>query len=283
MRNRRFFLFLCYWLIIVSIQTTSQATAGSGGEVKFQVRTVPYGGKYSAKNIGAVWVEDAQGRFVKTIRVWANRRIQHLIKWRAISNENTVDAVTSATLRSHQTHNVTWNCTDITGSQVADGSYQIVVEFTEDNSNKGRPPGKWTAVEFTKSSSSLTLRPNDETYFKDIELIYTPGGTTQPTSLSGTVEDASSNQPLQNATVQLNRGNNIIYEITTDATGLYSFDNIEAGTYTLVVSKSGYTTWTEDVSLSSGQQVSGKNISLSKQGDSTAPSPPKNVRVEGSN
>lgn len=251
--------------------------------VSFQVRTESYDGKYGPKHVGAIWVEDSQNRFVKSLEVWAKKRIQHLIKWQAASGENTVDAVTSATLRSHQTHDVAWNCTDVNGAQVADGTYKIYVEYTEDNSNKsGKPPGKWTVVEFAKGTTGQTMAPPDETYFKDMQLIYsTGGGGTPPISISGTVKEAGSNNSISGATVQLKSGSTISYEINSDSAGFYKFSDIQAGGYTLVCAKSGYTTWTGTVSVNAGQQIAGQDISLTKETgvDTTPPKPPQNIQA----
>jgi len=269
-------------LILFSSSTAFTQTAGT---VTFKVRTEPFGGKYSPKNIGAVWVENAQGQFVKTLTVWAKKRIAHLIKWQAASGGNTVDAVTSATVRSHQTHTATWNCTDVNGTVVPDGAYKIFVEFTEDNSSKaGKPPGKWTVLEFTKGGSSQTLTPADETYFKDMELVYTPeGAVPSPASLQGKVTDATSGSPIANATVQLKASTVIRYEIKSDGSGVYRFDTVDAGTYELVASRTGYATWTGTITLNAGDQVTGKDIALSPASDTSPPAPPKNVRVQNSN
>ncbi|MFQ5823035.1 MAG: DUF2271 domain-containing protein [bacterium] len=271
------------YTFLVSQLISLNAVTGAEGTVTFQVRTVSYGGEYAEKNIGAIWVEDSQNKFVKTLNLWAAKRKGHLIKWNAASGGNVVDAVTSATLRTHETHNVTWNGTDINGNRVPDGTYKILVEFTEDNSNKsGQPPGKWTSIEFSKGSSPQNITPANETYFKDMELVYAATNSTN-TSMNGTVQDAATGAPLENATVQLKEGNVVRYEITSNASGLYSINNIQAGTYKLVCSKQGYETWMEDVNFNAGEPINGKNILLTPTSDTTAPSPPKNVRVELNN
>jgi len=66
----------------------------------------------------------------KTLKKRAANREQYLYTWRATSNQNVVDAVTGATLSSHETHRVTWDCRDTAGAVVPDGDYRIRVEFT---------------------------------------------------------------------------------------------------------------------------------------------------------
>jgi PKD repeat protein len=140
----------------------------SGGELTFTVRTVTQNGTYAPKHVLAIWVEDADG-FVKTRKAMANQRKQYLYTWHAASNYNVVDAITGPTLNSHQTHTVTWNCTDLAGDVVPDGDYTIWVEFTEKHAQ-----GPLYTLTFTKGPNSQSISPPDETYFKDIQLDFVP-------------------------------------------------------------------------------------------------------------
>jgi hypothetical protein len=138
------------------------------------VTTVTDGGRYSPRNVGAIWIEDGSGRFVKTLAVWAKRRIDRLHAWEDVTSqaglgENTVDAVTGATLSSHKTHQVSWDCTDTMEQRVPDGSYSVHFEMTDQNSS-----GPTASVDFTKGSSALTLTPPDEANFKGIKVVFTP-------------------------------------------------------------------------------------------------------------
>ena len=259
---------------VLSSLALHSVTLASDGTVTFQVKTISYGGKYSEKNIGAIWVEDSQGQFVKTLKVWAKKRKQHLIKWGAVSNENDVDAITSATIRSHEIHSVTWDCTDTDSSNVPDGPYKIYVEFTEDNSNKdGQPPGKWTVVEFAKGAAPQNINPPDETYFQNVELVYTISSIASA-SISGTVKDEQTNATLENATIQLKLGNDTVYEINSDAAGFYIINDVQPGNYTLVAFKPGYVALNEEVTLNSGEQLT-KDVGMTPEADTAPPSPPK--------
>ena len=140
----------------------------SAGQLTFTVRTVQAGGNYAPKHVFAIWIEDMDG-FVKTRKAMANQRIQYLYTWKAASNYNVVDAITGSTLTSHQTHIVTWDCTDLEGELVPDGDYQIWVEFTDQHAQ-----GPLSTHVFTKGPDAQSITPPDETYFKDIEIIYTP-------------------------------------------------------------------------------------------------------------
>jgi hypothetical protein len=138
------------------------------------VTTVTDNGNYSPRNIGAIWVARSSGTFVKSLAVWARSRINHLTLWNSATRAaglggNTVDAITSATLSSHQTHNVTWNCADTKEVAVPDGAYRVYFEMTDDNVT-----GPNMYVDFAKGPSPLTVSPPDAQYFKGIKLVFTP-------------------------------------------------------------------------------------------------------------
>ncbi len=150
------------------------APASTDGTVTFSVLTVSNGATYSPKNVLAIWVKDAQGNFVISRKVMAANRKQHLVKWVASSGNNSVNATTGATLSNHQTHTITWDCRDVSGNLVPDGTYEIWVEYTSRNSASGGAVGPFTKVAFTKGLDVVSLTPADETYFKNMVLNYSP-------------------------------------------------------------------------------------------------------------
>src|SRR5579859_1492292 len=84
---------------------------GGGCSLSVTVTTVTDNGSYSPRNIGAIWIATGSAAFVKTLAVWAATRISHLTLWGSMTataglSRNTVDAITSATLSMHETHNV---------------------------------------------------------------------------------------------------------------------------------------------------------------------------------
>jgi len=167
----RFALFTWVLLILFlpfSVTLIGQTKVTSGGELTFTIRTVTAGGNYSPKHVLAIWVEDADG-FVKTRKAMANQRKQYLYTWKAASNYNVVDAITGSTLTSHQTHTVMWDCTDLDGEIVPDGDYVVWAEFTDKHAQ-----GPLYNITFTKGPDAQSMSPADETYFKDIELEFTP-------------------------------------------------------------------------------------------------------------
>lgn len=127
-----------------------RASAGPGREeVVVQLRTRTRGGNYAPDNVGAVWLERADGTFVRTLGVWAGTRREHLLQWNARTSANMVDAVTSATAGAHHARVFTWDGTDAGGQVLSAGDYVLHAEFTEDNSNEGAPVGPTISVPFS--------------------------------------------------------------------------------------------------------------------------------------
>jgi len=113
-----------------------------------QVRTRSYNGEYADEHVGVAWIENGGG-LVRTLVIWAEVREQHLIRWRSLSGGDNADAMTSATRGSHRTTDLSWDLKDRLGQPAAPGPYKLVVEFTEDNSNEGEPPGPVLEIPFT--------------------------------------------------------------------------------------------------------------------------------------
>jgi hypothetical protein len=132
----------------------------------FTVTTVSFNGDYSPRNVGAIWISDGGGTFVKSLNVWGNKRRRHLEAWNDASRGNTVDAVTAATQSNHGTRTGTWNCTGVDRKPVPDGVYRVNVNFTESND-----PGKvMTPLTFTKGPAPIDVRGPDQANFKNIHL-----------------------------------------------------------------------------------------------------------------
>jgi hypothetical protein len=115
----------------IAVPAAGMDAAVAGPELVFRVRTLAYGGKYAPRNVGAIWVERADGSFVKTLERWAGTRALYLRNWQRASAGDVTDAITSATLAAHQTHEVRWGFRDARGAAVADGPYRIALELTD--------------------------------------------------------------------------------------------------------------------------------------------------------
>jgi hypothetical protein len=137
--------------------------------LKFDVTTVTANGNYAPKNVGAIWVSDANGKFVKTLRVWANARRRHLNRWIAASGQNTTDAITSATQSNHGLRSASWDCSDVNHKPVPAGGYQINVEFTERNG-----AGPTESIAFRRGAEAQSVTAPDQGNFKGARIQVMP-------------------------------------------------------------------------------------------------------------
>jgi hypothetical protein len=99
-----------------------------------------------ASNQFAVWIEDAQGKYIKTLyatKFTANggwkRREHSLPLWvkqssLAEMSKAQIDAITAPTPKAGKL-DFTWDYTDSAGRKVADGEYKIFIEATLRNEN----------------------------------------------------------------------------------------------------------------------------------------------------
>lgn len=170
-------------LIFVFILATlvAENQAQTIGTATFTVTTVSNGGQYSPKHVLAIWVKNSSGTFVKSMKVMAVQRIQYLFQWKASSSLNTVGAITGATLSTHQTHTIAWNCKNISNVLVPDGDYQFWIEFADDDFQ-----GPYTNYTFTKGPSAQTQNFTDATRFKNVSIVWTP----DPNGVEETVQPA---------------------------------------------------------------------------------------------
>lgn len=135
----------------------------------------------ATKNVLAIWIEDANGTFVKTrVRYWGSSTTDHLPMWVSKSGQNTVDAVTGATLKSTTnptafgSKTITWDGTNSNNVVVPDGVYKVIIESSyckpEPADNAHQFMSTFT---FTKGPNTETLTPTDS-HLSAISLSWTP-------------------------------------------------------------------------------------------------------------
>lgn len=151
---------------------TQQPTGMCALKVTVTTRTINMG--YAPRNAGAIWIANQTGRFVKSLNVWANRRLRDLERWTAATAgagvpNNRVDAVTAATMANHAVRIGTWNCTDFNKVVVADGPYQVCFEMDETSGTS-----QYQCVPFNKSDVPQTVMPPDAPAFRARMIEYTP-------------------------------------------------------------------------------------------------------------
>lgn len=190
--------------IVSMVEGYGQATNGS---VTFTVTTVSEGGQYAPKNIVAIWIKNSSGAFIRSMKVMAATRIQYLYQWKASSNLNTTNAITGATLTSHMTHTVSWNCKDLNGNTVPDGDYQFWIEYTDKDAQ-----GPYTSYTFTKGTSPVTLNFNNQSYFINASIAYTPNttGVSDTKQLQATIYRESNRYIFEIPSV---RAENVLFRI----------------------------------------------------------------------
>jgi hypothetical protein len=104
----------------------------------------PQGGRYHRPYV-AVWVEDADGKPVRTLSAWLNtegrgpRYIRELRRWFSAEREqeqaggpDLVSTVSSATRNPGQ-YSVTWNGRDDRGNVVEQGTYRLFIEAAREH------------------------------------------------------------------------------------------------------------------------------------------------------
>lgn len=151
-----------------SAKLHSQAT---DGVMTFTVKTVTANGDFAPKHVLAIWVEDESG-FVLTRKLGGDKRKEYLYTWNVASGANVTDATTGATLTSHQSHTVSWDCRNVDGDLVEDGTYYVNVEFTD-----AHKQGPLKRISFSKGADPVSLTPGDETNFVDMTLSFEPSAT----------------------------------------------------------------------------------------------------------
>lgn len=135
--------------------------------LSFSVRTSSVGGKFAPRNVGAIWIQDGSGTFVKTLERWGTTRAKWLVTFNAASDGNVVDAITGPTKLSHETHDVTWDLTDTAGCPVAAGDYAVWLELTDRSG-----AGVTLDIPFVLAPAGKPILPADTSSFHDMALLW---------------------------------------------------------------------------------------------------------------
>ncbi len=168
MNKTFFFLIFLFFSVIAHSQTSGTLTVTA-------TTSKTSSPKYSPKNIVAIWIEDSNGNFVKTLLAYAGERKQYLKNWKtkttlAGSVYNTVDAITGATQNSHAARTSTWNGKNKSSILVADGTYKLKMEVT-DNDGTAQNLAEFS---FVKGTTEQTLTPAATNGFSSISIKWSP-------------------------------------------------------------------------------------------------------------
>ncbi len=146
--------------------------ASTAGSLEFEATIEGEKKAFAPKHVAAVWVEDADGRFVKTLLVRGLKQTKRLEAWRAASSTNTTDAVTGPTFTEWGKISATWDGRTAAGQPAPDGVYRLCAESTWWNGAGPRIDG----VKFQKGAAPSKPDVPDAGAFRDIYVSWTPGG-----------------------------------------------------------------------------------------------------------
>lgn len=154
---------------------------GTAGTMTVSFGTTRLGGKYAPRNCGAVWIEDANGFYIRTLNLWANERKMSVVAWfqSACMTDAQIaapDVNTSATLPVPQAHTVTWDTQDYRGRVTPDGLFSLYIQVTE---NEIFPEGPVLRIDFMKGPAPVNniLKPADiPRGYENVMLSYAPTG-----------------------------------------------------------------------------------------------------------
>lgn len=165
-----------YLLLFVGLLYSVISFAQTNGQLNITFSTSNAGGNYSPRNILAVWIEDENGMFVKTLMAYAVSQITHLNTWQSATTDagtefNVVDAITGSTRNSHANRECSWNGLDYNQNSMPDGLYYVWMELTDKNGT-----GNFSSFEFTKGDTPTQITPTNVPSFSNIDIIWTPSG-----------------------------------------------------------------------------------------------------------
>jgi hypothetical protein len=121
--------------------------------------------------VGAIYIENSSGGYVKSLNVWGAVRLGNLTDWQTLSGGDKTDAVTSATRGNAGLISGTWDCTDKSRAVVPGGDYKVCCSFQEDDALPFFGPApKQACVPFTVGSGPFSNTAPDQQYFTQMKL-----------------------------------------------------------------------------------------------------------------
>lgn len=176
---------------VIAVVASQLVLACFGGVARAQSLDVTFstgrtGGRYYPAHVMAVWVTSSDGTFERTLHVWGSRRRSHLSEWNAAHpRTESLDGITSATLRTSAMQEVTWDLLDTTGALVPDGDYEVHFEYADTNSTSAN-----YREHFSFRKGPDPVDSTQETFpFLGVHIVHTPGAP-PPTDLDGGVGPA---------------------------------------------------------------------------------------------
>lgn len=202
----------CLFILSIVALNINISFSQTQGNLEVRVTTSNAGGVYAPRNIVAIWIEDPNSNYVKTLLAYANEYKTHLNYWQASTTNagtpfNTFDAITGPTINNHGTRVSNWNAKNFNNLIVADGNYRVCFELTDKNAT-----GNYSCFNFNKSNNQVTLTPANVPSFSSIKLTWTPSTT-----------DIDNNEN-EKQLYWLNNSNNVIHFNQNNYLGFEIFD-----------------------------------------------------------
>jgi thiamine biosynthesis lipoprotein len=139
--------------------------------VALELPSIADGKRYRRPYV-AIWIEDKDGKAVRTLSVWGNssRYLKDLNTWWKFAKDDAtlVNTVTRAT-RSPGKYEVVWDGKDDAGKAVGQGTFTVKVEVHREHGKHLTQSGK---IECGKDDAKATLDKNEET--AATEIAYAP-------------------------------------------------------------------------------------------------------------
>ena len=149
-----------------SDQSSSASTTIGSGTLSVTFTPINNRGGYSPKNVYAVWITDASGKWVANLGARVQKRYRYLTEWRKVYVKvptKGVDGITGATASSFSTFSGVWDA-----SKVPKSNYTLHMEFTTGNGS-----GPHATVTFSTANGAFDLAKTFTNY-KNVTLKYTP-------------------------------------------------------------------------------------------------------------
>ena len=167
--------------IASAFATALSMYAQTSGTLTFSFTTIAHTGYSGTKNVLAVWIETNSGQFVRTkLRYAGGGTNDHLPTWAVNAGGsasnclsascNISGATTGATLPGAVTKTITWDGTNVSGTQMADGTYKVAIQETW-NHGGGTVTRYFT---FVKGPSSDVQSPAADGNFTGMSLAWNP-------------------------------------------------------------------------------------------------------------
>ncbi|MCB9224957.1 MAG: DUF2271 domain-containing protein [Crocinitomicaceae bacterium] len=258
-------------LLWVVLLVAASAQSQTPGLLTFSFTQTAHTSYVGTKNVLAVWIEDNNGNFVKSLARYAGSGTSdHLPTWAVNSGGsswncmssacNTVDAVTGPTLSSFSTRSFAWNGADVNETVVADGTYKVLIEECWNHGTSNKTVRTFT---FSKGATIDDQTPADDGNFTSLSLVWTPNAVGL-SELKGPIKVNIYPNPSTDGILTLTFENAISWNIYTETGRLLRTEVFTHPSSTEQLDLSGFSNGTYIVVVSNGKETLSNRVLLKK-------------------